>query len=57
MAAMGGKRTLARLATLIVNLREFLIVYDYRMGGVWGFARAQSEAEGLRTLVAKRGAS
>ena len=25
--------------------REFLVVYDYGTGGVWGFARAQSEAE------------
>lgn len=30
--------------------REFLIVYDYGMGGVWGFARARSEAEILETF-------
>jgi hypothetical protein len=28
-----------------VNGREFLIVYDYGMGGIWGFAHAVSEAE------------
>lgn len=30
--------------------REFLIVYDYGMGGVWGFARAQSEEEIVQTF-------
>ena len=25
--------------------RAFLVVYDYGMGGVWGFASAESEAE------------
>ena len=26
-------------------MSEFLVVYDYGMGGVWGFARAQSQSE------------
>ena len=30
--------------------REFLVVYDYGTGGVWGFARAQSEADILETF-------
>ena len=30
--------------------REFLVVYDYGMGGVWGLARAQSEGEILRAF-------
>jgi hypothetical protein len=25
--------------------REFLVVYDYGMGGVWGIARAASDVE------------
>ena len=49
-SAMGGKRTLVRLAMFMVSWPEFLIVYDYGMGGAWGFARAQSEAEILQTF-------
>ncbi|HKO20677.1 MAG TPA: hypothetical protein VJU82_17515 [Acidobacteriaceae bacterium] len=30
--------------------REFLVVYDYGTGGVWGFARAASETEILETF-------
>ena len=30
--------------------REFLVAYDYGMGGVWGFARARSETEILKAL-------
>jgi hypothetical protein len=26
-------------------VKEFLVVYDYGMGGVWGFAHANSEEE------------
>jgi len=33
-----------------VSERDFLVVYDCGMGGVWGFARAQSEAKILRTF-------
>ena len=30
--------------------REFWAVYDYGMGGVWGVARADSEADVLQTF-------
>ena len=35
---------------MVVSEREFLVVYNYGMGGVWGFARARSEAEILRAF-------
>lgn len=28
-----------------MSVREFLVVYDYGTGGIWGFARARTEAE------------
>ena len=34
----------------MVSNRDFLVVYDYGMGGVWGFAHAQSEAEILHAF-------
>jgi hypothetical protein len=30
--------------------REFWVVYDYGMGGVWGVARARSEADVLQSF-------
>jgi hypothetical protein len=33
-----------------VSEREFVVAYDYRMGGLWGFNRAPSEAVILQTL-------
>jgi hypothetical protein len=33
-----------------VSVREFLVVYDYGTGGIWGFARARTEAEIVQTF-------
>jgi hypothetical protein len=46
----GWKTDAASISNSPVSEREFLVVYDYGMGGVWGFARAQSETEILQTL-------
>jgi hypothetical protein len=45
---MGGNRTTDQIAVVMMERageREFLVVYDYGMGGVWAFATARSEAE------------
>ena len=42
---MGGKQTFVAVSNVQMSKRELLVVYDYGTGGVWGFARAQSEAE------------
>ena len=46
----GWKADISGTTGFAVSEREFLVVYDYGMGGVWGFARAQSEAEICRTF-------